>query len=184
MVRLLLKIEDIERVMSGDSSDNKIFVLKLLLEGLTRWDDRDVEILLRGLDDQSPEVRIATLNLFCRMPDGLPEEVFTKILESITDSEPRVRSALLEMLPSFENHIKRSNIERILPLMKDNNADIRLAVIQVCDFVPQHIDSELCLELLEMYRQSDGVISQDICELLYSKGHRALLELTKQEEGL
>lgn len=182
MVRLLLKIEDIEEVMSGDSSDNKIFVLKLLLERLTKWDDTSAEILLRGLNDQNHEVRIATLNLFCGGPDGLPEEVITKILESVSDSDPHVRSTLMESLPDFSNHIKRSNIEKILPLMKDNNADIRSAVIQVCDFVPEHIDSELCLELLEMYRQSDSVIQQDIYELLDSKGHRALLELITQEK--
>lgn len=182
MTRLRLDPMGLQDVFDGNDVALKLHSLHEVGDGFYDWDIVPAKSILRGLEDDSSEVRIATLNLICCWPERFPDEAITRLFDLISDSVPRVRLALLERLPNISFHIKRSDIEKVLPLIKHKNAGIRSAVIQICDFVPQHLGRELCLELIEIYRQSDSEIQHDIYELLNSMGHGALLNLDIQEE--
>lgn len=182
MTRLRLDPMGLQDVFDGNDVALKLHALHEVGDRFYDWDIVPAKSLLRGLQDDCSEVRIATLNLICCWPERFSDEAITRLFDLISDSVPRVRLALLERLPNISSHIKRSDIKKVLPLIKHKNAGIRSAVIQICDFVPLHLDSDLCLDLMEIYRQSDSEIQQDIYELLNSMGHGALIEATTLEE--
>lgn len=171
-----IDIDRISEIVSGGDARSKIEALEALECQLPEWDIFPVGMLLSGLSDPDPEVRIRIFSLLSYCSDHLTDQNALQVLQLLEHDSEEVRKLAVATIIAVFGCIDSFILREKIHCLWHKDEGVRATAMQLFSELSYQFTEEMFMSVAEAYNFQNIEVRESIAEFLERNGHGGLIE--------
>lgn len=176
-----MNIHIIKKIISSGTVTEKCNLFAELKKSIIDWDIIPLDIISQGFDDSAPEVRQAAVELFCDIPQDLPEIPWFKLSAMLCDPDSAIRESVQKHIEFIAQGLSYEDVKKLLTCLKHRSRFTFESFIHLFSLIPEHFDKALCMKVVEIYHNGSVKERNIIGDFLDTCGQGHLINTVHRE---